>query len=374
MPDYRIESWVLCQAKDIEQQWLDLQERSHCSYFQSWGWISTWLEQIAIRLQPIAVGMWLDDKLIGLGLFVPASIRRHHIIHSKALFLNEYPLNNNNMVIEYNGILAQRGLERTVYREIVGYLAKKYESYEEFHFGAVADDVSLESLKTSANESLAFLISDELTSWQVDLDGLSPGLDGYLASLSNNRRWQVRRSLRLYQDQGSLRLEVARTAEEALGFLDELKILHTERWRARGKEGAFGNPQWERFHRALIRGRFEQGEIQILKVSNSQSTLGYLYNFVWRKNVYVLQSGFRLSTDKRLKPGYVIHSLTVAHNKGKGLSVYDLMYGDSRYKKSICNRSRRVYWVVLQRHRLKFGFERLMVGLVRRSRNIISKK
>ena len=85
MPAYRAESCGIRQPDDIKQEWLDLQDRSDCSYFQSWGWIGTWLDQIAIDLQPVAIKVWSDDTLVGIGLFVSKNIKRHIIIGSRAI-------------------------------------------------------------------------------------------------------------------------------------------------------------------------------------------------------------------------------------------------------------------------------------------------
>ena len=60
MPGYRTESCPITQLDEIEQQWLELQGRADCSYFQSWGWIGTWLAEVAPGLQPSVVRVWSD--------------------------------------------------------------------------------------------------------------------------------------------------------------------------------------------------------------------------------------------------------------------------------------------------------------------------
>ena len=78
------------------------------------------------------------------------------------------------------------------------------------------------------------------------------GLDGYLASLSKNRQAQIRRSLRLYEEQGSLSLCQAENIHQALDFFDGLRILHTERMQSKYERGAFANLQRVRFFKSLI--------------------------------------------------------------------------------------------------------------------------
>jgi hypothetical protein len=124
----------------------------------------------------------------------------------------------------------------------------------------------------------------------------------------------------------------------------------------------------------MILKRFDAGEIQILKVSGSSGEIGYIYNLVLNKYVYVIQTGFSEPDDKRLMPGYVGHTLAVVYNKSKGMLAYDLMHGDTLYKRILCNRDRKLIWVVIQRKRLKFTVEKFAVSLVRRLREISSDK
>ena len=367
---YRTESCSLKHPEELRQEWLDLQDHSDCSYFLSWGWISTWLQQIAIALNPIVVRVWHDDQIVGLAVFVPRDIKRRLFFRASALFLNEYPFDHKNMVIEYNGLLAARGHEAAVYAETLGHLLGDYGQFDEFHFGAIAEGPDMDRLVRAAGKHAGFLINDESTAWQVELDALEPGIDAFLATLSKNRRAQLRRSIRLYEEQGPLGLDVARDPEQALAFFDGLRVLHTERRQLKGEGGAFANSIWEQFHRLLIKDRFGAGEVQMIKVSTPVMTIGYLYNFIWRRHAYVLQTGFRAGHDKRDQPGYVVHALAIAHNRDQGMVAYDLMHGDAVYKKILCNCNRTLFWGVLQRRRLKFSLERLVVGVVRRYRQV----
>ena len=186
--------------------------------------------------------------------------------------------------------------------------------------------------------------------------------------MSKNSREQIRRSLRLYEEQAPVTLNEAATAEEALVFFESLRAFHTKRWQLKGESGSFANSMWVDFHKALILNRFEFGEIQMIKIANSHGDIAFLFNYVWQRRVYVLQMGFNYQEDKRFKPGYVAHTLAIVHNKDKGMAVYDFMHGDARYKKSLGFSSMNLHWVVLQRPRLKFMFEQLAVGIIRRLR------
>jgi CelD/BcsL family acetyltransferase involved in cellulose biosynthesis len=256
-----------------------------------------------------------------------------------------------------------------VYEEVIRYLIREYSDYDEFHFGAIVDDARIRRLETGANIGLNIITNEVSTAWQIDLSQLSPGLAAFLSSLSKNRRSQIMRSIRSYEENGPLRLFEAENIEEAQGFMDGLKTLHTKRWESSGKTGAFANSLWESFHRSLIGNRFNEGEIQLLRVANSRTTIGYAYNLVWRRQIHVMQTGFGIPDDRRLQPGYVVHTMAVAHNRSKGMVLYDFMHGDSLYKRILCNQSQAMRWVIFQRRRLKFVLEKIAVAAVRRYRS-----
>jgi CelD/BcsL family acetyltransferase involved in cellulose biosynthesis len=358
LPDYRAESCAVKQPEDIKQVWIELQQRTDCSYFQSWGWVGSWLEHVVSDLDPLLLKVWHGDVLVGAGIFVPGEIVRHHFLHSKVMFLNEYPLDGRNMVIEFNGLLADRKHKQAVHKKISCYLLETFKSCDEFLFSALDKSEDCEFLEEYSNTDKSNLIVlEESRAWSVDMAVFGYGVDAFLETLSKNRRAQIRRSIKLYEEHAPVVLDEAGNVEEAQLFFDGLKQLHTERWESKGSAGSFANPVWENFHRALINERFSSDEVQLLRVSNAAGVIGYAYNFIWRGHVYVLQTGFGVVDDKRLMPGYVMHVLAIAHNKQKGMAVYDLMYGDSLYKKILCNQSQPLYWLVIQRKQFRFFLE-----------------
>lgn len=365
---YRVESCVIQAAGELEQDWLSLQQRADCSFFQSWGWIGPWLEQIAMDLSPLVVRVWFEDALVGLGIFVGKRISRHLFVRSEARFLHEYPFDDQNMTIEYNGLLADREHQQAVYSETINHLFRAGKACDELHFGAVGEstDRLLRNIPAMREETSGYYrVLEESQAFSVSLDQFGPGIDAYLDTLGANRRTQIRRTLRLFGEKSTLQLQTAADTDEALHYFDGLRELHTARWQAEGQLGSFANKRWEAFHRALISARFRYNEVQLLRVGNSEGVIGYLYNFTWRGRVYVLQTGFRKFSDKRLMPGYAVHALAIVYNKQQGMEVYDLMHGDSLYKRLLCNRTEPLRWVVIQKRRWMFELEERVMQLAR---------
>ena len=143
---YKVSSEQLRHPAQVQAEWQDLQSRCDCSYFQSWGWISCWLKVIALEQQVTLVRVYQGDALVGLGLFVSAEFVRRKMIRCKVMFLNEYPLAGNNMVMEYNGLLAQTGCEQAVYQHTLEHLSRQFPLIDEFHFGALSQQPAYSSL------------------------------------------------------------------------------------------------------------------------------------------------------------------------------------------------------------------------------------
>lgn len=368
---YRVRRRSLERLDEIKSDWITLENRANCSYFQSWGWIGSWLQHVVSDLEPSVFEITDNRRVVAMGVFVDKQIKRRVLMQSSAVFLNEYPFDGRNMVIEYNALLIDRDVRDSagIYGALLDSFFSGKRRTDEVFFGGIGEE-TLASIRETGFPSAHFLVSEDSISWQVDLSGLDNGVDGFLKRLSKNRRGQVRRSIRLYQEQGPLHLSEAANVEEALEYFDGLDSLHSERWKRKGSQGSFANPRWAGFHRALIRQRYDTGEIQLIRVTVAGQPIGYLYNFIWRKRVYVLQTGFSMSDDKRYMPGYVVHVLAIVHNKERGMQIYDFLHGDSTYKRILSNRKEYLFWAVVQRRCVKFVFENSMLAIYRRVKGL----
>jgi CelD/BcsL family acetyltransferase involved in cellulose biosynthesis len=170
----------------------------------------------------------------------------------------------------------------------------------------------------------------------------------YLAGLSANSRYQIRRSARRYAAFGALRLDRAGTLPEALEWLEALAALHGETWRARGRPGAFADGFAQRFHQALVARAQPRGELDLLRVTAGERVVGYLYNFRLRGRVYAYQSGLdHAGAGPHGKPGLTCHAMAVERAIAEGAESYDFLAGPDRYKRSLANAETALVWAEL---------------------------
>jgi CelD/BcsL family acetyltransferase involved in cellulose biosynthesis len=165
-------------------------------------------------------------------------------------------------------------------------------------------------------------------------------------------------------------LEAARDQATALMFFMEMVYLHQRSWQARGETGAFATEFFRHFHQELIRKRFDCGEIQLLRITAGETTIGCLYNFVFKGKVYFYQSGVNYEDDSRLKPGFTSHVEAIKYNAAIGNACYDFLAGDAAYKDKLSTHQHRLVWATVQKPRIQFRIEselRLLKRVIRQT-------
>jgi CelD/BcsL family acetyltransferase involved in cellulose biosynthesis len=200
-------------------------------------------------------------------------------------------------------------------------------------------------LTAARRAATLFVIRREQAAAYANLAAIRRSGSEVLGACSANTRQQVRRSDRLFQQHGLIRVRREDTPKGAQERLDHLAALHQAAWQARGQTGCFAQPFFTRFHRALITEGLPRGEIALLHVSAGAVTIGVLYNFVWRGRMLAYQSGFDYPPcEKRAKPGLTCHHAAMRYALDAGLDTYDFLAGDDRYKRSLSGAARPMAW------------------------------
>jgi CelD/BcsL family acetyltransferase involved in cellulose biosynthesis len=344
---------------ELEQEWQDVQERSDCSYFQSWGWVSAWAGGLPAHTMRL-VRVRYADRTVGLGIVGQRLLRRHKIVPSRALLLFETGRPEfDSTTMEHNGLVLERGLEQQALTRVFAFLRKSRPRSDEILISGI--DAARANDYAQSARAAGFLPVSRYAkpTFTVSIEALRSNGGDPLARLSANSRQQIRRAIRGYESLGELTVEEARTVAEAHAFLSELRVLHEAHWHARGQPGAFASPFTRTLHATLIDSRFARGEVQLLRVKAGARVVGYLYNFRLAGTVYNYQTGFAYDSDSKLKPGLVCHVKAIEHCMATGIRTYDLLMGEQRYKRSLCDTEGQMLWVALHRWPLRFHLDRI---------------
>ncbi|MEW6704316.1 MAG: GNAT family N-acetyltransferase [Pseudomonadota bacterium] len=346
----------------LEPQWRELEARADGSFFTSWTWIGAWLRQLPPSVKPQLLRVSSGGQTVGLALLTMRCARRLGFLTSRRLCLHATgDARYDNITVEYNGVLADRNMSAAVRRHMVDHLVREVDQWDEARFDALAQ--APEEWQ-AAKEGLHLDIVQE-PSFHIRLDKVRSQPGGYLALLGQKPRYNVRRSLRECEAFGEVSLDVARTPEQAMEFLERLKGLHAAYWNSRGLPGAFASAFDHAFHADLVRSGMPRGEIQLLHLRAGPQTIGCLYNFVHRGQVLNYQAGIDYALPSVTSPGLAAHALAVELNASLGHAVYDFMLGDQQYKRQLSTDQVTQYSLVARRDRLMFRVE----NTLRRVRN-----
>lgn len=321
-------------SSDLAPEWRDLENRSDASVFLSWIWIGL----IVDHLQPGSrlLRVTRDGRTVGLALLGrtvswPA--------FPAALCLNETgDRNRDQVMIEYNGILAERGLEPRVMAACLRLLGTAGGC---LRLSGVGGDW-LALCRTERWHSR--LLRNAQPSPYTDLTRIDP--EDPLARLGRNDRQQIRRTFRYYEAAGPLRIERAESRQQALVWLDALAELHTRSWHRRGQASAFEKEAFAAFHRRLVAAATSGIVADLLRVSAGSEQLGYLYNLCRHGTVYAYQSGFFYQENiSHARPGLVAHIMAMSMYSQEGRTLYRFLAGDARYKTSLATGRDELFWL-----------------------------
>ena len=333
-PPARITVAPLRDLPSLKPEWRELERDADPSFFQTWTWVGC---RAATRFpDPWLLRAERGGRLVGLAL-----LNRR----DGQLWLNESGTPALDApFVEHNGVLLARGAEDL----LPACLAALLGAGRRLHLSGV-DAAHLRAARGVG----AVRVGRDSLAPLVNLAALPPGPDAYLAGRSANTRQQLRRSDRSY---GTVRLHRAATVAEAEAFLDALAALHQARWTALGRPGAFANPEFLRFHRALLARAVPRGEAELLRIDGDRGPIGYLYNFRLGGRVLAYQSGFDFAgAGRHGKPGLTCHHAAIRQAAAEGARVYDFLAGADRYKLSLATSAVPLYWLAAASSRSAAG-------------------
>ena len=340
----------------LEREWRALEATGHPSFFTSWRWIGTLLTALPPAGRPQLLRGSSQDKTVSLALLGAHEHRRRHgLVRSRALYLNETGDSRfDALTIEHNDILAAAAYEPLIWAELLAWFAELRDEADELHVSGTLVRLPAAALR---RHGLA-CHQTEVPSFSVELERLNGTGGDIHPVLSANARQQLRRAQRQFERFGPISLEEAANITEALAWFDCMKTLHCASWERRGRPHSFTGQFFEPFHRLLIERSFTEGGIQLLRACAGDRVIGYLYNFRLGNRIYAYQSGFD-DANRRERPGFVAHALAIRHSFQLGAQVYDFMAGRNRLKDTFATRREPMVWHVIQQPRLVFRLERL---------------
>ncbi|HEV7368199.1 GNAT family N-acetyltransferase [Arenibaculum sp.] len=349
MPVIDVDLLPLSEVPHLDRLWTDLEARADGSFFLSWLWVSCWLEHLPSGSRPFVLVARSGERVVGLAILCRATVWRYGLLRKRCWLLHETGDRVfDRLTVEYNGILADEGCREVVWTVFLDWLARNVGDWDEMVLSGISPDFETAVRSRAVSGGHLVHVRRAETAKGVDLARVRRDGGEYRAGLGRNTRSAVRRAERLYDERGGIAFEIATTADEALGYFEDMEALHQAAWKARGKYGAFDNPVFRPFHRRLIERATSSGQVRLCRITAGGRPIGYLYNFVSGNRVLNYQSGFAYESDNRLKPGLLSHVLAVEDALARGEAYYDFLAGSSGHKQHLSNDRQRLNWISVE--------------------------
>ena len=173
--------------------------------------------------------------------------------------------------------------------------------------------------------------------------------DAYLARFRAKQRGNLRRQVRAWRDDPTVRRRVVTAPDEAVAAVDAVLDLHGRRFDARGRRSAFSGARVRAFHRALAPAMAAAGMLSVVLLEQGGRPVAAQYGFVHAGTRYHFQGGFDPAVASR-SPGTSLTTWILEEDVfGAGLAEYDLLDGDEAYKETFATGSRRLFDLVVHR-------------------------
>ncbi len=333
---------------EIGALWQALEAQAAPPFFLSWDWIGGWIETAAI--QPAILVGRCNASVVLLAAMMPATRRSALRLPVHGLHLHATGAQYHDIItVEYNGFMVATAWQGRIEAAALAFLLSGVvvadKRRDEVHLKTASAPIDRAMLESG----MAFSEVQRKPSFRIDLAAIRASGKAYLDTLSANTRQQIRRSMRLYEKRGPLAARRAGSVEEALAWLDALGVLHQQYWVARGEPGAFAHPYFVAFQQHMLRTGLARGVVELLRISAGDAAIGYVYNFIYRGQVYAYLTGISYEDDSKLKPGLVNHVLCIEAHLAEGGAVYDFMAGDNRYKANLGEPGPEMFYCVAQR-------------------------
>lgn len=303
---------------DLLKEWQALNAKTQPNCFLSWPWIDTWLQNISVPV--FIIRIFEKSEVIALGLLCK---RR------KTAWLHQTGQQQDDQIwIEYNSLLAETKHQDAALSALLTHLKTKA-SFSKLVISG-APQTLLEN--TFKQHDISTHRTWSAPTFYVDLNALkSKTQNDYLASLSRNTRYQIRKAAKHCQ----LQLECADTQEQAFDFFSDCSIWHRERWSHTQEGSGFDNPNFAQFHTTLIASHFKHKAIHVWRLKAEDQVVAYAYNLIDKNHAFFYLSAIDYKQGILSKPGMVLHSLMIQRYIDMGFARYDFMGGDAQYKRSL---------------------------------------
>jgi len=335
MGPLRVELLGSAERDRAAEAWSALEDRVQPPLACTWRWTGAWLRHFGDEVPHEFALVERDGEAIGVVLLARSVRRAAGVPLVRRVHLGTAGEPGRGVWVERNGLLAAEPDRALVAAALLESLSRE----------GGWDELCLDGfIPEHARELLAGGEAAETRREACPLRSLgaarAAGLDVTAALAPGTRRRVSQGTRRL----GQVGTEIARDAEQASRFFEELVELHEARW----SPGAFSDPRVLAFHRELIADAGGTDPVWVSRTAGAEGTVGCLYGFFDREPggtaALFYQSGLARSPHNAIRPGLIAHAGLIGALLERDVELIDYLAGDSRYKRELSDGERELVW------------------------------
>ena len=292
-------------------------------FFCTIPWLTSWFKSMD-TLPPLVV-FSSNSQVVGL-VFLGFMESKMSLFSWNKGLVNQTGIQTYDQVwIEYNRIYCDPAIEQECICSLLN----------------LASTFDIDELVVSMSKHSSLWIRAATKFWRIESDthfGAKVDLlstNETIKFLSKNTRYQVKRAIKAVEIKyGKLSVSKANTSSDKEKFFSERSAMHKKKWASSEFGSGFQNPSFNS-HLLNLLNEFSHNA-ELVAVFSGETLVGISLNLIADDKVGFYCSGINYEiADKKIKPGYILHSLMIEYYRDAGKKEYDFLAGYSQYKSSL---------------------------------------
>ena len=322
-----IDDWA--DVDPLAGEWTALLSQSDAdSLFLSWPWLEAWRRVHQTEYRPLILTVRdADERLIGIAPCYLTELQLLGRLRYQTLRI----LGDTESGAEYPNFIALDRDAATIKQYLLTELTELRHHWDLLWLPRLAgwhDSIATLEQALTQTPNLAF----HKRPAEFSAIALPDEMSDFLGTLSKSLRTNIRQTEQKLHRHGELRIRRCQSVDEVAFFLEQLFVLHQQRWQHVGQPGAFARrPKMAEFYRHFVPQAQAAGWLRfyLLEVDNHAraAQIGYCYN----NRFYALQEGF----DPRFiqGAGQLLRARAIEDCISQGLKEYDFLGEFSNHKR-----------------------------------------
>lgn len=305
-----IQEVIVCSYEQLENVFLAFETKAeHRTIFESRIWLATWYKHYWQKnWQLHCVVYYQNDILIGFAPFYVKNTVTFPYLKSLH-FMGQGELEIAEVASEYLDIQIVPSYEAVIYPLITKHLNSA--AFDIFNASAILENSHimkvLQQLRGNVNKREYCRYIIECKEWS-------------LQGISKNTRSRIKRTQNQLQ---KLNFDIRwLTAEEINSCWSTLVSFHQDRWKTKGRSGAFHSEEFNLFHLDLIKYHSKNISVSAIFINNKPIAINYYLKD--KDTLYFYQSGWDQKNYAKLSPGLYLHYWSIENCP---VTTYDFMMG-----------------------------------------------